>query len=234
MGQTWQSSGLILTVCYASSFLCLVPDEAKSSYQVEGTGYDTYLRDAHRQVRCRLSGSENKPRAHVHYLFGGCFQFRDYCGVCRQWDWRGSSKPLEKCNLELPFFEGHFLKVLFDRMGRILDQASFFDHNCLLFRRRCCLVLKDRNRKLRKTLICWVMVRSLCLPALWCEPAGDSCPVQAVFVTTPPPTRIPAGPLHQPGPRLQVFILCHRQGEAAILSSFINPAKNGDLHSGYL
>ncbi|KAF7219645.1 family with sequence similarity 160 member B1 [Nothobranchius furzeri] len=80
-----------------NSFLCLVPDEAKSSYQVEGTGYDTYLRDAHRQ-------------------------FRDYCGVCQRWDWRGNPKPLEKCDLDLPFFEGHFLKVLFDRMGRILDQ----------------------------------------------------------------------------------------------------------------
>ncbi|XP_066535909.1 protein FAM160B1 [Hoplias malabaricus] len=80
-----------------NSFLCLVPDEAKSSYQVEGTGYDTYLRDAHRQ-------------------------FRDYCGICQRWDWRSSPKPLEKCNLDSPFFEGHFLKVLFDRMGRILDQ----------------------------------------------------------------------------------------------------------------
>uniref|UniRef100_A0A8C9ZM95 FHF complex subunit HOOK interacting protein 2 n=1 Tax=Sander lucioperca TaxID=283035 RepID=A0A8C9ZM95_SANLU len=80
-----------------NSFLCLVPDEAKSSYHVEGTGYDTYLRDAHRQ-------------------------FRDYCGVCQRWDWRGNPKPLEKCNLDSPFFEGHFLKVLFDRMGRILDQ----------------------------------------------------------------------------------------------------------------
>ncbi|XP_054655567.1 protein FAM160B1 [Dunckerocampus dactyliophorus] len=80
-----------------NSFLCLVPDEAKSSYQVEGSGYDTYLRDAHRQ-------------------------FRDYCGVCHRWDWRGAPKPFEKCDLELPFFEGHFLKVLFDRMGRILDQ----------------------------------------------------------------------------------------------------------------
>lgn len=40
-------------VCVAFSFLCLVPDEAKSSYQVEGSGYDTYLRDAHRQVRRR-------------------------------------------------------------------------------------------------------------------------------------------------------------------------------------
>ncbi|KAM6956478.1 FHF complex subunit HOOK interacting protein 2A [Aplochiton taeniatus] len=80
-----------------NSFLCLVPDDAKSSYHVEGTGYDTYLRDAHRQ-------------------------FKDYCGVCQRWDWRGSPKPLEKCDLDSPFFEGHFLKVLFDRMGRILDQ----------------------------------------------------------------------------------------------------------------
>lgn len=80
-----------------NSFLCLVPDEAKSSYQVEGTGYDTYLRDAHRQ-------------------------FRDYCAICLRWDWPGTAKPIEKCNLDAPFFEGHFLKVLFDRMGRILDQ----------------------------------------------------------------------------------------------------------------
>ncbi|XP_063163277.1 FHF complex subunit HOOK interacting protein 2A [Candoia aspera] len=80
-----------------NSFLCLVPDEAKSSYHVEGTGYDTYLRDAHRQ-------------------------FRDYCSICLRWEWPGSPKPLEKCNLEAAFFEGHFLKVLFDRMGRILDQ----------------------------------------------------------------------------------------------------------------
>lgn len=80
-----------------NSFLCLVPDEAKSSYHVEGTGYDTYLRDAHRQ-------------------------FRDYCAVCLRWEWPGAPKPLEKCDLEAAFFEGHFLKVLFDRMGRILDQ----------------------------------------------------------------------------------------------------------------
>ncbi|XP_027241641.1 protein FAM160B1 isoform X2 [Cricetulus griseus] len=80
-----------------NSFLCLVPDEAKSSYHVEGTGYDTYLRDAHRQ-------------------------FRDYCAICLRWEWPGAPKPLEKCDLEAAFFEGHFLKVLFDRMGRILDQ----------------------------------------------------------------------------------------------------------------
>ncbi|OXB57762.1 hypothetical protein ASZ78_010331 [Callipepla squamata] len=81
-----------------NSFLCLVPDEAKSSYHVEGTGYDTYLRDAHRQ-------------------------FRDYCLICLRWEWPGSPRSLEKCNLEASFFEGHFLKVLFDRMGRILDQV---------------------------------------------------------------------------------------------------------------
>ncbi|XP_069720354.1 FHF complex subunit HOOK interacting protein 2A isoform X3 [Phaenicophaeus curvirostris] len=80
-----------------NSFLCLVPDEAKSSYHVEGSGYDTYLRDAHRQ-------------------------FRDYCVICLRWEWPGSPRSLEKCNLEAPFFEGHFLKVLFERMGRILDQ----------------------------------------------------------------------------------------------------------------
>lgn len=51
------------------------------------------------------------------------FQFKDFCGVCLHWDWRGNPKPFEKCNLDLPFFEGHFLKVLFDRMGRILDQV---------------------------------------------------------------------------------------------------------------
>ncbi|XP_054688603.1 FHF complex subunit HOOK interacting protein 2A isoform X3 [Grus americana] len=82
-----------------NSFLCLVPDEAKSSYHVEGTGYDTYLRDAHRQ-------------------------FRDYCVICLRWEWPGSPRSLEKCNLEASFFEGHFLKVLFERMGRILDQLE--------------------------------------------------------------------------------------------------------------
>uniref|UniRef100_A0A8C5K5W1 FHF complex subunit HOOK-interacting protein C-terminal domain-containing protein n=1 Tax=Jaculus jaculus TaxID=51337 RepID=A0A8C5K5W1_JACJA len=80
-----------------NSFLCLVPDEAKSSYRVEGCGYDTYLRDAYRQ-------------------------FQDSCAICLRWEWPGSPKALEKCNLEGAFFEGHFLKVLLDRMGRLLDQ----------------------------------------------------------------------------------------------------------------
>ncbi|XP_032808222.1 FHF complex subunit HOOK interacting protein 2A isoform X2 [Petromyzon marinus] len=80
-----------------NSFLCLVPDEAKSSYQLEGSGYDTYLRDAHRQ-------------------------FRECCVACQHWDWPVKPKAIERCNLDAPFFEGQFFKVLFDRMARILDQ----------------------------------------------------------------------------------------------------------------
>lgn len=53
-------------------------------------------------------------------------QFRDYCAVCLRWEWPGSPKALERCDLEAAFFEGHFLKVLFDRMGRILDQVISF------------------------------------------------------------------------------------------------------------
>lgn len=52
-----------------------------------------------------------------------CLQFRDYCVICLRWEWPGSPRALEKCNLEASFFEGHFLKVLFERMGRILDQV---------------------------------------------------------------------------------------------------------------
>lgn len=51
---------VMITVQCCHSFLCLVPDEAKSSYQVEGTGYDTYLRDAHRQVRLLLQSEGMK------------------------------------------------------------------------------------------------------------------------------------------------------------------------------
>lgn len=62
-------------------------------------------------------------------------QFRDYCAICLRWEWLALQKALERCNLEAAFFEGSFLKVLFDRMGRrILDQAiSFKSINFLLF-----------------------------------------------------------------------------------------------------
>eukprot|EP00058_Branchiostoma_floridae_P018186 XP_002603675.1 hypothetical protein BRAFLDRAFT_284041 [Branchiostoma floridae] len=80
-----------------NSFLFLVPDEIKSSSQVEGTGYDMYLRDAHRQ-------------------------FRECCISSINWDWPSVVKPLPKCRTDIHFYEGSLLKVLFDKLSRVLDQ----------------------------------------------------------------------------------------------------------------
>ncbi|NXJ72955.1 F16B2 protein, partial [Rostratula benghalensis] len=38
------------------------------------------------------------------------------------WGWPTVPRPLDACHPEVTFYEGHFLKVLFDRMTRILDQ----------------------------------------------------------------------------------------------------------------
>uniref|UniRef100_A0A8V5H9F2 Uncharacterized protein n=1 Tax=Melopsittacus undulatus TaxID=13146 RepID=A0A8V5H9F2_MELUD len=38
------------------------------------------------------------------------------------WGWPRAPRPLDSCHPEVVFYEGHFLKVLFDRMARILDQ----------------------------------------------------------------------------------------------------------------
>lgn len=213
---------------FCCSFLCLVPDEAKSSYQVEGTGYDTYLRDAHRQVS---ASAQLQQKAFFFWRFSvwvnDSFQFKDYCGVCLHWDWRGSPKPLEKCNLDLPFFEGHFLKVLFDRMGRILDQVSLkcsahnwhIYHTTNVFR-----AYWHSNTCLFAITLSWVVWLDssciidvlLCPAALWCEPAGDGCSVQTVFAAPPSFERVPPGSLYQPGPRLQVSLLRHCQGESLL------------------
>ncbi|XP_064256585.1 FHF complex subunit HOOK-interacting protein 2B isoform X2 [Passer domesticus] len=80
-----------------SSFLCLVPEEAKTSSCMEEGGYDTYVHDALGTVQaCRASAAP--------------------------WGWPSSPRPLDSCHPGVAFYEGHFLKVLFDRMGRILDQ----------------------------------------------------------------------------------------------------------------
>ncbi|XP_066423555.1 FHF complex subunit HOOK-interacting protein 2B isoform X2 [Molothrus aeneus] len=83
-----------------SSFLCLVPEEAKTSSCMEEGGYDTYVHDALAMVQaCRASAAP--------------------------WGWPSSPRPLDSCHSCHPgvaFYEGHFLKVLFDRMSRILDQ----------------------------------------------------------------------------------------------------------------
>ncbi|CAN8205888.1 unnamed protein product [Coccothraustes coccothraustes] len=83
-----------------SSFLCLVPEEAKTSSCMEEGGYDTYVHDALGMVQaCRASAAP--------------------------WGWPSCPRPLDSCHSCHPgvaFYEGHFLKVLFDRMSRILDQ----------------------------------------------------------------------------------------------------------------
>ncbi|KAI6053863.1 FHF complex subunit HOOK-interacting protein 2B isoform X1 [Marmota monax] len=80
-----------------NSFLCLVPEEAKTSAFLEETGYDTYVHDAY-----------------------GLFQ--ECSSRVTPWGWPLGPAPLDLHEPERPFFEGPFLQVLFDRMARILDQ----------------------------------------------------------------------------------------------------------------
>ncbi|XP_037008570.2 FHF complex subunit HOOK interacting protein 2B isoform X1 [Artibeus jamaicensis] len=80
-----------------NSFLCLVPEEAKTSAFLEETGYDTYVHDAY-----------------------GLFQ--ECSSRVAPWGWTPALTPLDPHEPERPFFEGHFLRMLFDRMSRILEQ----------------------------------------------------------------------------------------------------------------
>lgn len=64
---------------------------------MEEGGYDTYVHDALGMVQaCRARSAP--------------------------WGWPSSPRPLDLCHPGVAFYEGHFLKVLFDRMSRILDQ----------------------------------------------------------------------------------------------------------------
>ncbi|KAJ8285889.1 hypothetical protein GJAV_G00032120 [Gymnothorax javanicus] len=80
-----------------NSFLCLVPHEAKTSYHVQGAGYDTYVHDAHEL-------------------------FKECTAISLQWGWPDSPKTPELLPAGSEFYEGHFLKMLFDRIARILEQ----------------------------------------------------------------------------------------------------------------
>ncbi|XP_043783531.1 FHF complex subunit HOOK interacting protein 2B isoform X4 [Cervus elaphus] len=80
-----------------NSFLCLVPEEAKTSAFLEETGYDTYVHDAY-----------------------GLFQ--ECSSRVTPWGWPLAPPPLDPHEPERPFFEGPFLQMLFDRMSRILEQ----------------------------------------------------------------------------------------------------------------
>ncbi|XP_041371199.1 protein FAM160B1-like isoform X2 [Gigantopelta aegis] len=80
-----------------NSFLSILPEEAKSSYQTADGGYDMYLRDASTEFAVVETG-------------------------CKSWNW-----PLEAVRLPenemKTFFEGSFLKMLFNRLMRLLDQS---------------------------------------------------------------------------------------------------------------
>ncbi|KAM4676346.1 FHF complex subunit HOOK-interacting protein 2B [Discoglossus pictus] len=74
------------------SFLSLVPEVMKSS----DSGYDTYLQDA-------------------------VVQYRSCCHLVSQWGWPVTPSPCTTSQGQ-DFYEGHFLEVILDRLGGILEQ----------------------------------------------------------------------------------------------------------------
>ncbi|KAK7473350.1 hypothetical protein BaRGS_00020683 [Batillaria attramentaria] len=82
-----------------NSFLCLLPEEAKSSYQTADSSYDMYLRDAHKQY----AGLEE---------------------VCKTWGWPSKVKVLPEFQQQQEeFYEGSFLRMLFSKVEGMLDQS---------------------------------------------------------------------------------------------------------------
>lgn len=82
-----------------NSFLCLVPVQVRSSQLLQEGGYETYVHDAHTLVtECQA--------------------------LSLSWDWPLTPPPLSLSSGKdsASFFEGHLLKVLFDRLGRLLEQ----------------------------------------------------------------------------------------------------------------
>ncbi|XP_029915349.1 FHF complex subunit HOOK-interacting protein 2B isoform X3 [Myripristis murdjan] len=92
------SSGQGSAADVVNSFLCLVPQQARSAHLLQGGGYDSYVHDAHSLVKECLSLSQS-------------------------WDWPDSLPPPSSSVWGAePFSEGSLLKVLLDRLGRILEQ----------------------------------------------------------------------------------------------------------------
>lgn len=82
-----------------NSFLCLLPEEAKSSYQTADSSYDMYLRDAHKQY----AGLEE---------------------VCKAWEWPRKVRVLPEFHqTQEPFYPGSFLKMLLSKIDSMLDQS---------------------------------------------------------------------------------------------------------------
>lgn len=51
------------------------------------------------------------------------FQFQECSSRVAPWGWPPAPPPLDPHEPERPFFEGHFLRMLFDRISRILEQV---------------------------------------------------------------------------------------------------------------
>ncbi|KAG7489254.1 hypothetical protein JOB18_007868 [Solea senegalensis] len=82
-----------------NSFLCLVPVQVRSAQLMKEGGYESYVHDAHTMVtKCQ--------------------------SLSQSWDWPLSLPPpsYSSSGEGEEFFEGHLFKVLFDRLGRILEQ----------------------------------------------------------------------------------------------------------------
>lgn len=113
----------------SSSFLCLVPEDAKTSSCMEEGGYDTYVHDALGMVSSWRAGGCPHPRwcQPPLWLSPTITLLSRQVQACRAnaapWGWPLAPRPLDTCHPEVTFYEGHFLKVLFDRMTRILDQV---------------------------------------------------------------------------------------------------------------
>ncbi|XP_071328493.1 FHF complex subunit HOOK-interacting protein 2B [Trachinotus anak] len=91
-------SGLGSAADVINSFLCLVPVQVRSAQLLQEGGYESYVHDAHTLVN-------------------------DCQALSHTWDWPLSLPPPSSSSGEgVEFFEGHLFKVLFDRMGRILEQ----------------------------------------------------------------------------------------------------------------
>ncbi|NXW70018.1 F16B2 protein, partial [Hirundo rustica] len=106
------------------SFLCLVPEEAKTSSCMEEGGYDTYVHDALGMVGAAWGcphPAGGCPRSGSHPL-SPPGQVQACRASAAPWGWPSSPRPLDSCHPGVDFYEGHFLKVLFDRVSRILDQ----------------------------------------------------------------------------------------------------------------
>ncbi|KAG7999727.1 hypothetical protein GBF38_000308, partial [Nibea albiflora] len=80
-----------------NSFLCLVPVQVRSAQLLQEGGYESYVHDAHTLVtECQ--------------------------SLSLSWDWPVSLPPPSSSPEH--FFEGHLFKVLFDRLGRVLEQLT--------------------------------------------------------------------------------------------------------------